>query len=55
MKILFGRLMCDIGLWNQSQQFFEHLLIESNSNDEDIARIESSFGNVLQWKGEWIE
>ncbi|CAF4299772.1 unnamed protein product, partial [Rotaria sordida] len=35
-KILFGRLMCDMGQWNQSQQFFEHLLNNSNSNNEDI-------------------
>ncbi|CAF3951017.1 unnamed protein product, partial [Rotaria sordida] len=55
MRILFGRLMCDMGQWNQSQQFFEHLLNNSNSNNEDIGKIEYSLGEVLQWKGEWSE
>ncbi|CAF4734140.1 unnamed protein product, partial [Rotaria sp. Silwood2] len=53
MKILFGRLMCDMGQWNQSQHFFEHLLNNSNNNNEDITKIEYSLGEVLQWKGEW--
>ncbi|CAF1003696.1 unnamed protein product [Rotaria sp. Silwood1] len=53
IKILFGRLMCDMGQWNQSQHFFQHLLYDSNSNSEDLAKLERSLGEVLQWKGEW--
>ncbi|CAF4142476.1 unnamed protein product, partial [Rotaria sordida] len=41
--------------WNQSQQFFERLLNDSNNNNEDLAKIERSLGEVLQWKGEWSE
>ncbi|CAF3740437.1 unnamed protein product, partial [Rotaria sp. Silwood1] len=55
IKILFGRLMCDIGQWNQSQHFFEILLNNWNNNNEDLAKIERSLGEVLQWKGEWNE
>ncbi|CAF0853965.1 unnamed protein product [Rotaria sordida] len=55
IKILFGRLMCDMGQWNQSQHFFQHLLNNSNTNNEDLAKIEYSLGEVLQWKGEWSE
>ncbi|CAF4904383.1 unnamed protein product [Rotaria sp. Silwood1] len=54
-RILFGRLMCDIGQWDQSQHFFQLLLNNSNSNNEDLATIEFSLGEVLQWKGEWSE
>ncbi|CAF4574483.1 unnamed protein product [Rotaria sp. Silwood2] len=52
IKILFGRLMCDMGQWDQSQHFFQHLL---NSYNEDLAMVEYSLGEVLQWKGEWSE
>ncbi|CAF4817058.1 unnamed protein product [Rotaria sp. Silwood1] len=55
IKILFGRLMCDIGQWTQSQHFFEILLNNWNNNNEDLAKIERSLGEVLQWKGEWNE
>ncbi|CAF0960711.1 unnamed protein product [Rotaria sordida] len=55
IKILFGRLMCDMGQWNQSQHFFQHLLNNSNTNNEDLVKIEYSLGEVLQWKGEWNE
>ncbi|CAF4735749.1 unnamed protein product [Rotaria sp. Silwood2] len=54
-SILFGRLMCDMGQWNQSQHFFEHLLNNSNIYNEDLTKIECSLGEVLQWKGEWNE
>ncbi|CAF2745050.1 unnamed protein product [Rotaria sp. Silwood2] len=52
IRILFGRLMCDMGQWDQSQHFFQHLL---NSYNEDLAMVEYSLGEVLQWKGEWSE
>ncbi|CAF3665333.1 unnamed protein product [Rotaria sordida] len=55
IEILFGRLMCDIGQWNQSQYLFEYLLSKSNNNNEDLAKVEYSLGDVLQWKGEWTE
>ncbi|CAF4337813.1 unnamed protein product, partial [Rotaria sp. Silwood2] len=55
INILFGRLMCDMGLWNQSQHFLERLLNSTNSNNEDLAKIEYSLGDVHQWKGEWKE
>ncbi|CAF3917741.1 unnamed protein product, partial [Rotaria sp. Silwood1] len=55
IKALFGRLMSDMGQWNQSQQFFQYLLNDSYSKNEDIAKIEYSLGEVLQWKGEWSE
>ncbi|CAF1490131.1 unnamed protein product [Rotaria sordida] len=55
IRILFGRLMCDMGQWNQSQHFFQQLLNNSNSYSEDIAKVEYSLGEVLQWKGEWSE
>ncbi|CAF4492615.1 unnamed protein product [Rotaria sp. Silwood2] len=55
IEILFGRLMCDMGLWNQSQHFFEYLLNKSNNNSKDLAMIEWSLGKLLQWKGEWSQ
>ncbi|CAF1342537.1 unnamed protein product [Rotaria sordida] len=55
IEVLFGRLMCDMGLWNQSQYFLEYLLNKSNSNQKDLIIIECSLGEVLQWKGEWNE
>ncbi|CAF4661347.1 unnamed protein product [Rotaria sp. Silwood1] len=55
IRILFGRLMCDMGQWNQAQHFFQHLLNNSNIYNEDIAKIEYNLGEVLQWKGEWSE
>ncbi|CAF4611798.1 unnamed protein product, partial [Rotaria sp. Silwood1] len=55
IRILFGRLMCDMGQWDQSQHFFEHLLNNSNSYNEDLVKLECSLGEVLQWKGEWNE
>ncbi|CAF3736158.1 unnamed protein product [Rotaria sp. Silwood1] len=55
IRILFGRLMCDMGQWKQSQHFFEHLLNDSNNNNEDLAKVECSLGEVLQWTGEWSE
>ncbi|CAF5077938.1 unnamed protein product, partial [Rotaria sp. Silwood1] len=47
--------MCDMGQWKQSQHFFEHLLNDSNNNNEDLAKVECSLGEVLQWTGEWSE
>ncbi|CAF1461368.1 unnamed protein product, partial [Rotaria sordida] len=51
MEILFGRLMLDMGQWNQSQTYFERLLIDSNSTDQ--AWIEYSLGEIHHLKSEW--
>ncbi|CAF2817327.1 unnamed protein product [Rotaria sp. Silwood2] len=50
IRILFGRLMCDMGQWDQSQHFFENLLNNLNYYNEDLAKIERSLDEVLQWK-----
>ncbi|CAF3706557.1 unnamed protein product [Rotaria sp. Silwood1] len=52
MEIIFGRLMLDMGQWDQSQKYFERLLIESNSIDQ--AWIEHSLGEIHHLKREWI-
>jgi tetratricopeptide (TPR) repeat protein len=53
IPIIFGKLICDMGQWNQSQIYFEHLL--NDSHDEDLVWIEHSIGQVHHWKAEWNE
>ena len=53
IPIIFGKLLCDMGEWNKSQQYFERLM--NNSSDEDMAWIEHSIGEAHKWKGEWTE
>jgi len=51
IAIVFGKLMCDLGQYDKSQKYFEHMLNESN--DEDPAWIEFNIGRPLYGKGEW--
>jgi tetratricopeptide (TPR) repeat protein len=53
IPIIFGKLICDMCQWNQSQKYFQHLL--NNPHDEDLAWIEHSIGQAHHWKGEWNE
>jgi hypothetical protein len=53
IPIIFGKLICDMCQWNQSQTYFEHLL--NDQHDEDLAWIEHSTGQCHRWKGEWNE
>ncbi|CAF4179741.1 unnamed protein product [Adineta steineri] len=55
ISIIFGKLMCDMNEWNQSQKYFEFLMNDLSSNHEDLAWIEHSMGQVHHWKGEWNE
>ncbi|CAF4734766.1 unnamed protein product, partial [Rotaria sp. Silwood2] len=55
LDILFGQLMCDMGLWKESQHCLEYLLNSSQLNNEDLIRIEYSLGDVYQWKAEWYD
>ncbi|CAF5013651.1 unnamed protein product, partial [Rotaria sp. Silwood1] len=55
LDILFGQLMCDMGLWNESQHYLEYLFNSSQLNNEDLIRIEYSLGDVYQWKAEWYD
>ncbi|CAF2976076.1 unnamed protein product [Rotaria sp. Silwood2] len=50
---IFGRLFCDLGEYNKSQNYFQKLL--EDSNDEDHAWIEFNIGRALHLKGEWNE
>ncbi|CAF4374093.1 unnamed protein product, partial [Adineta steineri] len=54
ISIIFGKLMCDMNEWNQSQKYFEFLMNGLSCN-EDSAWIEHSMGQVHHWKGEWNE
>ncbi|UJR11319.1 hypothetical protein I4U23_015500 [Adineta vaga] len=51
--IVFGKLMCDLGKYDQSQKYFEQLL--QNPNGEDIAWIEHNLGRIFHLKGQWEE
>ncbi len=51
IPIMFGKLLCDMSEWNQSQEYFQRLM--NNSPNEDRAWIEHSIGQAHQWKGEW--
>ncbi|CAF2810913.1 unnamed protein product [Rotaria sp. Silwood2] len=51
VSIVFGRLLCDLGEYNKSQNYFQQLL--NNSNNEDRAWIEFNIGRALDLKGEW--
>ena len=53
IPIIFGKLICNMSQWNQSQTYFEHLL--NDPHDEDLAWIEHSLGQAHHWKGEWNE
>ena len=53
ISIIFGKLICDMSQWNQSQIYFQSLL--NDPHDEDLAWIEHSIGKALHWKGEWNE
>ncbi|CAF1006231.1 unnamed protein product [Adineta steineri] len=53
ISIIFGKLLCDMSQWNQSQEYFENLLI--NSHNEDHERIEHCIGQALHWQGKWNE
>ncbi|CAF4063561.1 unnamed protein product [Rotaria sordida] len=52
IELIFGRLMLDMGQWNQSQKYFKRLLIDSN--DKNQAWIEYSLGEIHHLNGEWI-
>ncbi|CAF1615986.1 unnamed protein product [Rotaria sp. Silwood1] len=51
VAIVFGRLMCNLGQYDQSQNYFQELLKEPNG--EDIAWIEFNIGQALDYKGQW--
>ncbi|CAF1019426.1 unnamed protein product [Rotaria sp. Silwood1] len=51
ISIVFGRLFCNLGEYDKSQKFFQHLF--HDSNDEDRAWIEFNIGRVLSFKREW--
>ncbi|CAF4450826.1 unnamed protein product, partial [Adineta steineri] len=52
ISIIFGKLICDMSQWNQSQIYFEYLL-NNYSHTEDLAWIEHGLGQAYHWKGEW--
>ncbi|CAF3411572.1 unnamed protein product [Rotaria sp. Silwood2] len=52
-SIVVGRLLCDLGEYDESQQYFEQLL--DKSNNEDRAWIEFNIGRALDCKGQWKE
>ncbi|CAF3813819.1 unnamed protein product [Adineta steineri] len=52
ISIIFGKLICDMSQWNQSQAYFEYLL-NNYSHKEDLACIEHGLGQAHHWKGEW--
>ncbi|CAF1428918.1 unnamed protein product [Adineta steineri] len=52
ISIIFGKLICDMSQWNQSQAYFEYLL-NNYSHTEDLAWIEHGLGQAHHWKGEW--
>jgi uncharacterized protein HemY len=52
IAIMFGRLMLDMNQWDQSQKYFERLLIDPDG--EDLAWVEYSLGESFHLKGEWI-
>ncbi|CAF3036107.1 unnamed protein product [Rotaria sp. Silwood2] len=51
-ELIFGHLMLDMGQWDQSQKYFERLLIDSNNKKQ--AWIQYSLGQIHRLKGEWI-
>ncbi|CAF3620755.1 unnamed protein product [Rotaria sp. Silwood1] len=53
VSIVFGRLLCNLGKYDRSQEYFQQLL--NDSNDEDRAWIEFNLGRALDFKGEWNE
>ncbi|CAF4229470.1 unnamed protein product [Rotaria sp. Silwood2] len=50
IPIIFGKLICDMSQWNQSQLYFQHLF--NDSHRENLAQIEHHIGQAHQWKGE---
>ncbi|CAF1428936.1 unnamed protein product [Adineta steineri] len=54
ISIIFGKLICDMSQWNQSQVYFEYLL-NNYSYKEELAWIEHGLGRAHHWKGEWNE
>ena len=48
--IIFGTLLCQMGLYDKSQRYFEQLLADPNG--EDVAWIEFNIGRALHYKGE---
>jgi Tfp pilus assembly protein PilF len=53
VAIVFGRLMCELGEYDKSLQYFEELL--QDPNGEDIAWIEFNVGRTLHYQGKWAE
>ncbi|CAF1228277.1 unnamed protein product [Adineta ricciae] len=51
VAIVLGQLMCNLGQYNQSQEYFEELLKEPNG--EDLAWIEFNIGQALDYKSQW--
>ncbi|CAF4094153.1 unnamed protein product, partial [Rotaria sordida] len=51
VAIVFGRLMCNLGQYDQSQKYFEELL--QKPDGENIAWIEFNIGQALDYKGKW--
>ncbi|CAF1328622.1 unnamed protein product [Adineta steineri] len=54
ISIIFGKLICDMSQWNQSQAYFEYSL-NNYSHTEDLAWVEHGLGQAHHWKGEWNE
>ncbi|CAF4699734.1 unnamed protein product [Rotaria sp. Silwood1] len=51
VSIVFGRLMCNLGQYNKSIKYFQHLF--NDSNEEDQAWIEFNIGRAFDLKGQW--
>ena len=49
--IVFGKLLCDLGQYDQSKKFFEQLL--KNQKDKDTSWIEFNLGRVFALKRKW--
>ncbi|CAF1087918.1 unnamed protein product [Adineta ricciae] len=50
--ILLGRLMCNMGQYDKSLQYFRKLLADPNG--EDVAWIEFNIGRAFVWKCDWF-
>ncbi|CAF3835767.1 unnamed protein product [Rotaria sp. Silwood1] len=53
ISIIFGSLLSDLGEYDKSQKYFEHLL--NDSNDEDFAWIEFHIGKIFHLKNKLNE
>ncbi|CAF2612950.1 unnamed protein product [Rotaria sp. Silwood2] len=53
IELIFGRLLADMGQYDQALKYFQNLLIDDHTKNDDIAKINNLIGTIYYDKGDF--